>query len=506
MVLFQIDRKLHRICDGAAGVGGHQVRDQILLLADFFGLLVEALAEAVEVLNVRFSHHIQNVVDTMLGSNLELAADVIFDQLLHEGRVGVCDGIVVADAGADKDLFDPLDAAQLAQQLDIFGVVDVHVGTGLGSQTFAVLAKTILQLFFAGGIAEVCGWPAHVVDVSLEVRIAGHLLGFLKDGFLAAGDNLPSLMKGDGAEVAVAEASAILHDGEFDLLDGIDTAQLFIGRVVGAGKGQAEHLVQLLAGEGRHRRILDQILAVGLLLHDNLSVDSILPLVLNLVRLGVAFLVFCHLAEGGTGNAVGRDFILGAEIADAAEVPNLVQGFSGCHPVNQLADDLFAHAVQQQVGLSIHQNRRTHRIVPVIIVGKAAQRSLQTADDDVGIGEEPAQSLGINDGCPVGTTSCLAAGSIGILTAAALGGSVVCDHRVDVAAGDEEGIFRGAKFQIVTVADRLGDDADGITHRFDDTGDDCRAEAGVVDIGIADDIDKVELVPAALEGLFPCDG
>src|SRR5699024_2466661 len=135
---------------------------------------------------------------------------------------------------------------------------------------------------FAGRVAEVGGRTTDIVDVSLKARIASHFLCFCDDGFLAAGNDLPSLMEGDGAEVAVAKAAAVLHDGEFDLLDCIDTAQLFRGWVIGAGERKLEHLVQFLAGEGWQRRILHKIFGVSLFLDDDLAIDSVLPYVLSL--------------------------------------------------------------------------------------------------------------------------------------------------------------------------------------------------------------------------------
>ena len=48
-----------------------------------------SLAEAVEVLDVRLAHLVQNMIDTVLGSHLELTADVVFDQLLQKGGIGV---------------------------------------------------------------------------------------------------------------------------------------------------------------------------------------------------------------------------------------------------------------------------------------------------------------------------------------------------------------------------------------------------------------------------------
>src|SRR5699024_6323534 len=214
----------------------------------------------------------------------------------------------------------------------------------------------------------------------------------------------------------------------------------------------------------------------------------------------IALLVFALHVEGSTGNALLLYFLLSAKIAGTAYVADGMNILAAGKLFGQLLDDLFTHAIQQHIRLCIHQNGWTHGIIPVVVMGKAAQRSLQTADDDGGIRVQLTQFAGIDDGGAVGTSAGLAARGIGVVAAFTFGSGVMGDHRVDVAAGDQEGIFRLTKFLIVAVGHRLRDDADGIAQRFDDARDDGGTEAGVIDIGVADDIDKVQLVPSALEG------
>ena len=304
-------------------------------------------------------------------------------------------------------------------------------------------------------------------------------------------------MEGDGAEVAVAKAAAVLDDRELDLLDGVHPAQRLIGGVIGAGEGQVEYAVQLLPGEGGHRRILHQVVGVGLLLHDGLAVDRVLPFGLDLVGLGVALLVLRDLVEGGAGHTVLWNLILGTQVAGAADVADFVDVLARLELLGELGNHLFTHAVQQQVGLRVDKDGGAHRVVPVVVVGKAPQRGLQPADDDGGVRIQLPQLAG---GGAVRAAARLAAGGVGVVAALALGSGVVGDHRVNVAAGDQKGVFGRAKFHVVPVGDRLGDDADRKSKRLDDAGDDRRAKAGVVDIGVADDIDKIQLIPAARMG------
>ena len=62
--------------------------------------------------------------------------------------------------------------------------------------------------------------PPHVVDVALELRVGDDLLGLGQDGFVAPGLDDPSLVEGEGAEAARAEAAPAGDQAELHLRDG----------------------------------------------------------------------------------------------------------------------------------------------------------------------------------------------------------------------------------------------------------------------------------------------
>ncbi|MPM84186.1 hypothetical protein SDC9_131257 [bioreactor metagenome] len=68
-------------------------------------------------------------------------------------------------------------------------------------------------------MAEICGWPADVVDIPLEVRVPGHLLRFDQNRSVASARHDAPLMKRQRAEVAVAETPARGGDGERNFID-----------------------------------------------------------------------------------------------------------------------------------------------------------------------------------------------------------------------------------------------------------------------------------------------
>ena len=146
------------------------------------------------------------------------------------------------------------------------------------------------HLLAAGGKAEVCGGAAHIVDVALEIRLVSHALGFRHDAVRAAAGDPPPLMQLDGAEVAAAEAAAVLDDGELHLADGGHAAHALVDGVVAAGVGQGVHLVQLPAHQRLCGDVLHQIL-FALLLYNDLAADHVLIVHLDAAGLGIRRLI-----------------------------------------------------------------------------------------------------------------------------------------------------------------------------------------------------------------------
>ncbi len=81
-------------------------------------------------------------------------------------------------------------------------------------------------------------------------------------------------------------------------------------------------------------------------------------------------------------------------------------------------------------------------------------------------------------------------------------------HAVDVAAAHKKAIFRFAKaFKIFAVVEaRLCEHADAIAFVFEQAADNCRAETGVVYIGVAAHDDEIELAPTAFCHIIAIDG
>ena len=388
MVLIKILGQIHCILQGAARVAGHEVGHQVLLFASLFAELVEFILELVEGLDGGLAHVGQGVGSAVLRGHLQLAGHMVLHQLLKEGIVRVCHQVVEPDAAADKHLFYPRQLPHPAQDLQIIAVVHDHVGAGGGGQAvFAAGAHPPEHLFPAGGEPEVGGGTADIVDVALEIRLVGHALGFLHDAVRTAAGDPAALMQLDGAEVAAAEAAAVLDDGELYLPDGGHAAHGLVDGVIPAGVGQGVDLVQLPAHQRLCRDVLHQIL-LALLLHDDLAADHVLIVHLDAAGLGVGGLIAGHLFEAGTLHIPLRQVVEVGQVAGAVHIGDLLHRFSGGQTAGDLHSLVFAHAKADDVRTGALGDAGQHGVHPVIVVGKAPQGGLQAAQDhgQVGVG------------------------------------------------------------------------------------------------------------------------
>ena len=141
-------------------------------------------------------------------------------------------------------------------------------------------------------------------------------------------------------------------------------------------------------------------------------------------------------------------------------------------------------------------------------MGQATQACLDTADNDGGILEGLADEVAVDRDGAIGTAPLLATGGIGVGVAAVLGYRIVVDHGVHVAGADEKAQPRLAEHGDAGGVGPVGlaDDAHLVAVRVEDAADDGHAKAGMVHVGVAADVDKVTLVPAARIHVGATDG
>ena len=129
---------------------------------------------------------------------------------------------------------------------------------------------------------------------------------------------------------------------------------------------------------------------------------------------------------------------------------------------------------------------------------KAAKACLDAAENDRGMGVRLPDEVAVDHGGIVRTFSYHAAGGVSIGLTAVLADGVVIDHGIHIAAADQEAEPWCAEFVdgvgIFPVG--LGEDRDLIARVFQHAADNGVPEGGMVDIGIADDVDEIGLLPA----------
>ena len=192
----------------------------------------------------------------------------------------------------------------------------------------------------------------------------------------------------------------------------------------------------------------------------------------------------------------------------AVDIGNLVDGQPGIERVGDLDNRVLAHAVDEDVGARVEQYRALELVLPVVVVGQAAQACLDAADDDGSVLERLADEVAVDRDGTIGAVPLLATGGIGVGMAAVLGHRIVVDHGVHVAGADEKAQARLAEHGDAGGVGPVGlaDDTHLVTVRVEHAADDGHAKAGMVHVGVAANVDKVALVPAARIHVGAADG
>ena len=363
---------------------------------------------------------------------------MVLDQLVKEIALFVAQHVVKADARADKDLFYPRQRAQLAQKRQIIAFVGVERRAGRGKQALAVGTGSRARLFFAGRVAEIGRRPADVVNIAFKIGVFQHLFRFAQHRIVPARRNVAPLVQRQRAKIARAEAAAVVNDGKLYLFNGGDAALRLVIRVIPAGIGQVENGVQLPALERAHRRVLDEHPAV-VRLKKGVPAHKILLVLLGKGGAGIALFIAADLVKAGQQHRVfkGARFRPGGQETGAAHVADIACALAFFQPAGDFDDRLFAHAVNEQIGAAVDQHRTAHLVVPVIVMGKTAQRRFDAADDNGQAGEGAARQAGIDNDGAIGAAAGGTAGGIRVLFAAAARHRIVRHHRVDIARVDQ---------------------------------------------------------------------
>ncbi len=302
-------------------------------------------------------------------------------QLVQEGavRVGVGHDVVEADAAAHEHLLHPGQAPQLAQEACVVTVVGLERRAGLRAQAAAVDAGAPGALLGAGRSAEVRRGTAHIVDVALEVGLGGHGAGLFQKRLVGAARDDAPLMESECAEGAFAEATATGSEGELHLGKGRHAAGLVVGRVPRAGVGQPVDGVHLILGQRGSGRILHHVHAVGIGLHQPPSLHRIARAVLDGKALREGALAGRCLLPTRQHLVVHHMIQRASAVHRAVDEGEVLHRKTGGERIGDLHDGALPHAVGDEVGARIHEDRAFERVGPVVIVSQAAQARFDAA-------------------------------------------------------------------------------------------------------------------------------
>ena len=126
-----------------------------------------------------------------------------------------------------------------------------------------------------------------------------------------------------------------------------------------------------------------------MLLDDSLSCYMILLVDLDLAGSGIGLLIRPHLVERSAGDRIGRQFKLAAKIAGAPDIPKGGNILPGGKPPGRFPPSDAPMPKGKQIGTGIHQNRGADLIIPIVIVGKPAQRRLSSPPRMTGTSDRP---------------------------------------------------------------------------------------------------------------------
>ena len=320
-------------------------------------------------------------------------------------------------------------------------------------------------------------------------------------------------MRGDGAEAASPETAAVQVHREPNHLKGGDGAAFLVAGMGQAGVRQIEGRVDLALRHRGEGWVDDQQLAAHAL--GQAAPGALVGLLFDVLEVARKCPPLCQ-----TVLVRGQLQDLPVPVPGRQCFPRLEQGCLGyCaqrpkgHAAIQQTGDLLqgqlTHAVDQQVGATVDEDRGLELIGPVVVVGDPAQRCLDTAEDDRSLRIELLENPRVHRGRVVRPKARLPARCVRVRRAPPPRGGIVVDHRVHATRGDAEEKPRGAQLsEVAQVIPPVGLRHDGHSQpqRFQEAPDDRVPEGRMVDVRLTGDDDDVQPIPAAGHDFLRCRG
>src|SRR5471032_1344769 len=557
--------QVHHVFIGGAGVGGDEVRNQVLLLARFLGILLEHALELVIAANARLHHLVERTFLGVFRGDLQVTTHVVSHQLLDVFRR--LDREVVAQAGSDQDLLHTRQGTGAAIQLDQRRVVGVQVRANAREHARWLAARGFDFRGLAGDAVHVRGRAAEVGNDAGEAwDLVADLFDFANDRLFGTVLDDPAFVLGDRAEGAATEAATHDVHREADHVVGRNFF-LAVRRVRNPCVRHAEHVVHFFGGH-RNRRRVEPDVDFAMLLYQRAGVarvgfqvkhavgvsveNRITTNLLNRWQTNHGFIA-SHLRAGqdlydlgffrvfnrtfflfdGAGLGVlgvhvgvddlvdltrtvdtrGIDFVpifrrIATDERGAAHVGDVFDLVTVGQTLGDFDNRTLGVAVEQDVGAGVDQDRVTYPVLPVIVMSDAAQGSFDATEDNRHVFVGFFTALAVDQARAVRTFARHATGGVGVIGTDFLVGGIAVDHRVHVAGRDTEEQVRLTELHEVVfgLPVRLGNDPDAEALGLQQPADDRHTERRMVNVCITGDDDDVAGIPAELIHLLPAHG
>ena len=151
---------MHHVFIARAGVGGDEVGDEVLLFTRFRAVLFKQGFELVVAADAGLHHLGERALLGVLGRDFEVAADMVGHQFFDV--LGALHGQVVAQAGADQNLFHAFERPGAAVHVDQRGVAGVQVRANAGVDAARLAAGGFNLGGFAADAVHIGGRAAQV--------------------------------------------------------------------------------------------------------------------------------------------------------------------------------------------------------------------------------------------------------------------------------------------------------------------------------------------------------
>ena len=168
------------------------------------------------------------------------------------------------------------------------------------------------------------------------------------------------------------------------------------------------------------------------------------------------------------------------------------------HSFSHLLHYPLTHSIDKQVGTALHNHRGLQAVAPIVVVRKAAQRSLNATHNNRHVGIETFENLRIYRSGVVGAETRLTTSRIGIVATQAYVGCIVIYHRIHSSGRDaKEQAWRTQLGEVTQIVTPVGLRHDGyaIPLSLKQTANNGCTECRVVDIGIAREDDYIDVIP-----------